>query len=133
MIRGKFTIDKETGRAVPYHEQRKERTTAVITDEMEPTKHMGDCRYYTSKAKFRATTRAMGFEEVGNDWDKDPPRVIDPDYDRKLQEDTERTFYALRDGEIEVSEYTKERCKLIDHNLEHYNYDNRERDDDGNA
>jgi hypothetical protein len=43
----------------------------VISDEMPPTEHV-DGRHYTSKAAFRATTRAHGLTEVGND--KPPPK-----------------------------------------------------------
>lgn len=39
----------------------------VISDIMEPTRHMADGRYYTSKAKFREITRAHGCVEVGNE------------------------------------------------------------------
>lgn len=38
----------------------------VISDTMEPTEHV-DGRYYTSKSKFRAVTKAHGCVEVGND------------------------------------------------------------------
>ena len=38
----------------------------VISDEMEPTRHMADSRLYTSKAKFRQATRDAGCVEVGN-------------------------------------------------------------------
>jgi len=40
---------------------------AVNTDTMEPTQHMADGKFYTSKAKFREVTRAHGCVEVGND------------------------------------------------------------------
>ncbi len=39
----------------------------VIRDEMEPTRHMADNKFYTSKAKFRAATKAAGCVEVGNE------------------------------------------------------------------
>lgn len=38
-----------------------------ISDIMEPTRHMADGKYYTSKAAFRAATRAAGCVEVGNE------------------------------------------------------------------
>lgn len=41
--------------------------TNVIRDEMDPTRHMADGKYYTSKAKFREATRAHGCIEVGNE------------------------------------------------------------------
>jgi hypothetical protein len=41
----------------------------VITDDIAPTLHPCDHKYYTSKAKFRETTRAHGKIEVGNEYD----------------------------------------------------------------
>jgi len=38
----------------------------VISDEIPPTEQV-DGRYYTSKAAFRATGRALGLTEVGNE------------------------------------------------------------------
>jgi len=43
----------------------------VISDEMPPTEQV-DGRFYTSKRAFRATGRALGLTEVGND--KPPPK-----------------------------------------------------------
>jgi hypothetical protein len=39
----------------------------VISDEMTETRSMCDGKYYTSKHKFRQTTRAHGCIEVGNE------------------------------------------------------------------
>lgn len=39
----------------------------VISDHMDPTRHMADGRLYTSKSQFRAATRAAGCVEVGNE------------------------------------------------------------------
>lgn len=39
----------------------------VISDEMAPTRHMADCKIYTSKTKFRQATRAHGCVEVGTE------------------------------------------------------------------
>lgn len=39
----------------------------VISDEMAATRNMADGNYYTSKKKFRDTTRAHGCIEVGNE------------------------------------------------------------------
>ena len=40
---------------------------AVISDEIEPTRHMATGKYYTSKAKFREATKMAGCVEVGNE------------------------------------------------------------------
>lgn len=39
----------------------------VISDEMDPTRHMVDGQYYTSKSKFRQVTKTNGCVEVGNE------------------------------------------------------------------
>jgi hypothetical protein len=39
----------------------------VISDTMEPVKHMGTGRVMDSKSKFRAETRASGCVEIGNE------------------------------------------------------------------
>jgi hypothetical protein len=46
----------------------------VISDEMPPTEQV-DGRYYTSKAAFRATGRALGLTEVGNEKPKPKQRA----------------------------------------------------------
>ena len=57
-----------------------------INDEMPPTKHPIDGQLYTSKAKFRAITRAHGFDEVGNEYEKgyEPERQLEKDFDRYI-------------------------------------------------
>ncbi len=39
----------------------------VIRDEMDPTRHMADGKYYTSKSEFRKATKAAGCVEAGNE------------------------------------------------------------------
>jgi hypothetical protein len=41
----------------------------VISDEMDATRHMGNNKMYTSKAKFRQATKDAGCIEVGNETD----------------------------------------------------------------
>lgn len=76
-VRAKYKFCHTTGTVLPIHEARAlddkayhERQLAnvahgYIPDEMEPTKHPITGEYFTSKAKFRAVTRAHGCEEVG--------------------------------------------------------------------
>lgn len=47
---------------------------SVIRDEMDATRHMGTGKFFTSKAKFRAETKAIGAVEVGNDTSLTKPR-----------------------------------------------------------
>ena len=46
----------------------------IIRDEMEPATHMADGKHYTSKAAYRATTRAHGMIEIGNERQTDGRR-----------------------------------------------------------
>jgi len=48
----------------------------VISDSMDPVEHV-DGRFYTSKASFRAVTRAHGLTEVGNEKFKPKQRATD--------------------------------------------------------
>jgi hypothetical protein len=71
----------------------------VITDTMDPTRHMCDNQFYTSKSKFREVTKAHGCVEVGNEVDymmrPRKPVKLDP---AKRREDIRRTIYELRNG-----------------------------------
>jgi hypothetical protein len=42
-------------------------TMNFISDTMEPTRNMANGKYYTSKAAFRAATKAAGCIEIGNE------------------------------------------------------------------
>lgn len=66
----------------------------VISDTMEPLKHMGTGRMIDSKAKFRADTKASGCVEIGNE----PIRSRDPIRLDKRQrvEAIQRAIYDLR-------------------------------------
>lgn len=64
VIRKGKLVDK---RVAPPKGVAGQRATYVISDEMEPTKHMADGNTYTSKKKFRDATRAAGCVEVGNE------------------------------------------------------------------
>lgn len=63
VIRGGKLVDKH--RAAPRRVNGK--AAYVIRDEMDPTRHMANSRWYTSKSKFRQATRDAGCVEVGND------------------------------------------------------------------
>ena len=71
----------------------------VISDEMEPTRHMADGKYFTSKHKFRENTKAHGCVEYGNEI----PALTKPREPVKLdrgkrRDDIRRTIYELRNG-----------------------------------
>lgn len=65
------------GRLVPLDEIDLEVRTTIMKDEMEPTRHPADGRLYTSKKRFRETTRAAGCVEIG-DQKMPPPRQYEP-------------------------------------------------------
>lgn len=69
----------------------------VIRDEMDATRHMCDNRMYTSKAKFRETTRAHGCVEVGNETATmlKPRQPVQLDR-RKRVDDIKRAIHQLR-------------------------------------
>jgi hypothetical protein len=71
----------------------------VISDEMAATRHMCDNKLYTSKAKFRETTRAHGCTEVGNETETLlKPRKPIPLSREKRREDIKQALYDIRNG-----------------------------------
>lgn len=66
---------------VPVHEIQREAKALdlYIQDEMAPTRHPVTGEVFTSKSKFREVTRALGFEEIGNDYDSgyEPERKLE--------------------------------------------------------
>lgn len=73
--------------------------TNVISDIMEPTRHMCDGKYYDSKAQFREVTKAHGCIEVGNEQNTllKPRKWIYPDRAQR-RDDIRRSIYDLRNG-----------------------------------
>src|ERR1700722_15980953 len=69
----------------------------VISDTMDPTRHMADGKMYDSKVKFRQATRAAGCIEVGSETAtllKPRPQVqLDSG---KRRADISRAIYELR-------------------------------------
>ena len=69
---------------------------SVISDHMEPLKHMSTGRIIDSKARFRAETRATNCIEIGNEIPK-PRQPIKLDR-AKRREDIQRVVFNLRNG-----------------------------------
>lgn len=74
------------GQSAPY----------VIGDIMEPTRHMADGNYYSSKSKFREVTKAHGCVEVGNDPAISRPRKPIPLSSERRREDIRRVIQELK-------------------------------------
>ena len=71
----------------------------VITDIMEPTRHMATGRYHTSKSEFRKDTAASGCVEVGNDPQAMPKeRVWVPPSREQRRDDIRRALHVLKSG-----------------------------------
>jgi hypothetical protein len=71
----------------------------VIGDEMAPTRHMADSKLYTSKAKFRETTKAHGCIEIGSETNYLlKPRKPVPLDRGKRREDIKQAIYNIRNG-----------------------------------
>jgi hypothetical protein len=86
------------GKFVPKHlappRHNASKAPNVISDSMDPLKHMGTGRILDSKSAFRADTKASGCVEVGTDPAalRDRPR-IEP---RGVHEDVKRAVAELR-------------------------------------
>lgn len=72
----------------------------VISDEMPPTRHMADCKMYTSKAKFREATRAAGCVEVGTETKAllAPRKPIELDRGQR-REAIQQAIHQIRNGQ----------------------------------
>lgn len=61
----------------------------LITDSMPDTWHPCDGKHYSSKAKFRDTTRRHGGIEVGTETQRD---TREKNFDMNIKDDLERAF-----------------------------------------
>ena len=86
-------------KSIAYAQLSKGAAPYVISDEISPTRHMVDGRYYTSKAKFREITRINGCIEVGNETSTllKPRKPIEMDRGQR-REDIKRAIHELRNG-----------------------------------
>jgi hypothetical protein len=69
-----------------------------ISDTMEPTEHV-DGKLYTSKSQFRATTKAHGFIEVGNDPARLRPKPRVKTTRAEIKESVQKAAARIRAGE----------------------------------
>lgn len=102
--RGLFKYCKIQQKVVPIDEVLEEVHANVahgyIPDEMQAVKHPIDGKYYTSKAKFRAVTRAHGYEEVGTAYDNgyDPEKIRKASDDVRVRQIATQFRERYRDG-----------------------------------
>ena len=70
--------------------------TMIISDIMDPMKHMASGRIIDSKSRFRAETKATGCIELGNEPIRSrKPIMLDK---RQRREDIQRVVFNLRNG-----------------------------------
>lgn len=90
MVEARFVEGMECGSA-PY----------VISDTMDPTRHMVNNRMYTSKAKFRQATRDAGCIEIGSETAHmlKPRKPVMMDRGKR-RDDIRRSIYDIRNGRV---------------------------------
>jgi hypothetical protein len=71
----------------------------VISDTMDPLRHMANGKHYTSKREFREATKAAGCVEYGSETAHLLKPRVPVKLDRnKRREDIRRTIYDIRNG-----------------------------------
>lgn len=136
---GRYFLHPETSEWVRIEKlpPREQKAPYVHMDEIPGgLKSMVDRQLYYSKAKLRRHYRNAGVVEIGEETNfvyNREDKFNHAAYMRQLEEDSARAYYEVRDNMAPLTELDKERCKIINNNLEHYNYDRRERKPDGSA
>lgn len=96
MIRGRWILDESIGKLVPADEYQRptgKRSNLgcpmIVGDTMQPVQSMLDGKMYDSKSALRATYKAAGVVEVGNDSSVTAPKPrARPKPDRKAVKET---------------------------------------------
>lgn len=116
--RGLWRFNKDTKKFEAYEKPKQEvRAHMIITDEMPPTQHPTDGRWYTSRAKYHAATRAYGLEyyDDANGKEKyfrpDPTPVADED---DIVEDIKRAQMQLKYNEAPMTEEERQLARKKD-------------------
>lgn len=122
---GRWVIDKETGKLVPWKPQPRKEVNApyVRSDEIiGGMRSMVTGRIHDSKSSLRREYRNLGYIEVGNDiktWNPKRPDPTDqPGYKERLVADIDKAYTQIRDGNAPISELERERHKIVNRNLE---------------
>lgn len=111
-IRGSFVWDSKKRKLVPRMAKRRENVSApaapaYISDEMTPTELNG--KTFTSRSKYAAEVKALGYELTGGERTTTGPTKRQRE--EEIREDIERAYYMVRDGNAPLSERERERCK----------------------
>lgn len=115
--RGKWTIDQDSGKLVDYVEKTKPTSTQIKIDICEPFISNADGKVYTSKKKYRESLKFFGYAEVGDQIEalhklaEKPDPFTDPEYQKQLAEDIEKSRNQVKYNEAPLTELEKEICK----------------------
>lgn len=116
--RGNWKFDKETKEWVRFTPEPKKITShLIITDEMPATQHPCDGRWYTSRSKYHAVTRAFGMEYYddagGNDkyFQAEKTPVAD---EADIIEDVKKARDLLRYNEAPMTEDERQLARKKD-------------------
>lgn len=116
--RGNWKFDKDSGEWVRFTPEPKPITShLIITDEMPPTQHPCDGKWYTSRAKYHATTRAFNMEYYddagGNDkyFRPDPTPIAD---EADIIDDIKKARNLLRYNEAPMTADERELARKKD-------------------
>lgn len=116
--RGLWRFNKETKQFEAYEKPKQEvRSHMIITDDMPPTQHPCDGKWYTSRSKYHATTRAFNMEYYddagGNDkyFKPDPTPVAD---EADIIEDVKKARDLLRYNEAPMTEDERQLARKKD-------------------
>lgn len=116
--RGLWRFNRETKKFEPYEKPKVEvRTHMVITDEMPPTQHPVDGKWYTSRSKYHAATRAYGLEYYDDTGGKDeyfkPGHSPVADQD-DIVEDAKKAYMQLKYNEAPMTEEERQLARKQD-------------------
>lgn len=108
---------------------------AFYKDDCEPFQSMVDGKYFSSKSAYRRHLKAHGYIESGNESTAHTPSAHERQAKEKADqaqriEHIQRATELVKNNMSPLSEYDRSRCKIINRNLENYNYDRRSRHPD---
>lgn len=98
MSRVKYWWHKDKAELLPYPPNYYESNRAhyVQQDTMEPLRHPSTGEVYESKSAFRRQTKALGLEEVGNDWNNKSADYFKPQPKIESSREFVHKFWADR-------------------------------------
>lgn len=94
-----------------------------IGDEINPTRHMANGKYYTSKKKFRDATKAAGCVEVGNESPIRPKSYTPTTSRKELRENIRQGIRALKEETLHPQELAE--VKKIGRQIDYQNRNRR--------